>query len=246
MTNSPKLPRIPHVLDIKIPVIKVPVFNIPTVNVPAFQMPKIPIFNIPKVVFPTHYVPLTTKITMPINLAMDISRHRPGNNSNQKVALQVEPEFSGSFCPPDEVFDEETPPTDHEPTLEFVRDLTEEDLVRLRGDTPLTEEDEGSGTWRIQYLEAIPFMKRSSSRPVSPPPIAQWLVTAILPERRREAILGDLEERLSAETEKFGLSRARNLYRARVVGSLLPLVWHALKQFRVFGLIEAASKLFRS
>jgi hypothetical protein len=80
---------------------------------------------------------------------------------------------------------------------------------------------------------------------IEPYPAAEFLITAIVPKRRRDALLGDLEERFARDCEKFDLDRARRRYSAGVANILLRLAWPALKRLRWWALLAAAWRLVR-
>ncbi len=75
----------------------------------------------------------------------------------------------------------------------------------------------------------------------NPPALAEWLVTLII-RRRSENLLGDLEERFHRHVETRGLRRARWLYWAEVLKSILPILW---AKARSLGLIAAIAEIWR-
>jgi len=75
-----------------------------------------------------------------------------------------------------------------------------------------------------------------------PPGFAQWLILLLIKGRRADAILGDLDEIFARDCEQHGVKRARWLYRARVLHSIAPLLWVAIKRF---GVVAAVADLVR-
>jgi hypothetical protein len=87
------------------------------------------------------------------------------------------------------------------------------------------------------------YYRRSDTRAVaSPPAIAEWLVALIITKRRSESLLGDLEERFHRHVAARGLRRARWLYWAEVLRSILPILW---TKARGLGLIAAIAEIWR-
>jgi hypothetical protein len=76
----------------------------------------------------------------------------------------------------------------------------------------------------------------------NPPSIAEWLVALIVPKRRSESVLGDLEERFHRHVETRGLRRARWLYWAEALRSIAPILWAKAKGL---GLIAAVAEIWR-
>jgi hypothetical protein len=77
---------------------------------------------------------------------------------------------------------------------------------------------------------------------LSPPLIAEWFVAAIIPKHRSESVLGDLAEWFHKHVETRGLQRARALYWAQALRSILPIVW---AKARKLGLIAAVAEIWR-
>jgi hypothetical protein len=79
-----------------------------------------------------------------------------------------------------------------------------------------------------------PQLPSSSS---DPPGLAEWLVTLIVPSRRADAVLGDLEERFHKNVASRGLPRARMLYWAETLRSIGPILWMKAKQVGFLALV---------
>jgi hypothetical protein len=76
----------------------------------------------------------------------------------------------------------------------------------------------------------------------NPPSIAEWPVALIVPKRRSESMLGDLEERFHRHVETRGLRRARWLYWAEALRSIAPILSAKSKGL---GLIAAIAEIWR-
>jgi len=85
--------------------------------------------------------------------------------------------------------------------------------------------------------------KSPATGALDPPSIAEFLVAAIIPKNRRDAILGDLDERFARDRSEFGGSRARLRYWGYVISSLLPLLWSRTKKIRALAYLAAARKI---
>jgi len=77
-------------------------------------------------------------------------------------------------------------------------------------------------------------------RSADPPRVAVWLLSRLLPETEREAILGDLEEEFRARARERGLASARRWYRDQAWGAIgmtsSPTASHDLPPSRVFSM----------
>ena len=72
-----------------------------------------------------------------------------------------------------------------------------------------------------------------------PPRLAEFFVALFLSKKKRDAVLGDLEERFDKNCEDFGLRRARVRYWAEALNSLGPLFWSAFKKLGFGALLFA-------
>jgi hypothetical protein len=95
---------------------------------------------------------------------------------------------------------------------------------------------------RIQADADGKLQSGSQGGPLNPPAIAEWLVTLIIPKRRSESLLGDLAERFHRHVETCGLRRARALYWAEALRSILPILLSAAKKL---GVIAAIAEIWR-
>ena len=87
------------------------------------------------------------------------------------------------------------------------------------------------------------YYRRSDAHArANPPAIAEWLIILIISKRRAESFLGDMEERFRRHVEARGLRRARWLYWAEVLKSILPILW---AKARSLGLIAASAEIWR-
>jgi hypothetical protein len=73
--------------------------------------------------------------------------------------------------------------------------------------------------------------------PDNPPALAEWLVALIVPRRRADAVLGDLEERFQRDAASRGLRRARLRYWAEALRSVGPIVWIKAKRLGFLALV---------
>jgi hypothetical protein len=70
-----------------------------------------------------------------------------------------------------------------------------------------------------------------------PPSLAEWLIALLVPQRRSDAVLGDLEEHFQRNIISRGLQRARALYWAETLRSIGPILWMKAKQLGVLALV---------
>jgi hypothetical protein len=77
----------------------------------------------------------------------------------------------------------------------------------------------------------------------NPPIVAEWLVALIIMKRRSDGLLGDLAERFDRHVATRGLRRARALYWAEALRSILPILWAKAKKL---GVIAAIAEIWRT
>jgi hypothetical protein len=75
-----------------------------------------------------------------------------------------------------------------------------------------------------------------------PPGLAEWLVALIVPRRRADAVLGDLEERFHRHVTLRSLQRARVLYWAEALRSIGPILWIKAKRL---GFLAVVAEIWR-
>jgi len=86
---------------------------------------------------------------------------------------------------------------------------------------------------------------RSIDPPLRPPAFGEWIITLLVRRKgRAEAILGDLEERLAHDLLKRGERRAHWLYYARVLKSIVPLLWSAIKKLGIFAAVADVARRY--
>jgi hypothetical protein len=73
-------------------------------------------------------------------------------------------------------------------------------------------------------IKTVPVRKAESE----PPIFAESLLKALLPARRREAIIGDFRERFGRDCEELGRSHAVRRYWEHCARSLMPLLIRAI------------------
>ncbi len=73
-----------------------------------------------------------------------------------------------------------------------------------------------------------------------PPAAAEWLLGLFTTDETRDALLGDLEERFSADCQRFGQKFARRRYLMAAMRSAGPLMWSRLKRLGLFVMIYKA------
>jgi hypothetical protein len=88
----------------------------------------------------------------------------------------------------------------------------------------------------------VESQSRAQQSTINPPFIAEWLVALLIAKRRSEGLLGDLQERFHRHIQARGLRRARALYWAEVLQSILPILW---AKARSLGLIAAIAEIWR-
>jgi hypothetical protein len=162
-----------------------------------------------------------------------------GIDGRQAMLGHDNSDFSNSFGSDDTPKARELSPSD-ELLIKYLGDMTDEELATLQ--EPTTEDLE-CGTFRPAFNIEV-NVTVSAPPKADPPQAAEWLVAAFLPEKYREAMLGDLEEHFSNEIGKYGETRARYLYWARVFGNLRPLIWRAVVKLRPIALFEIARRYF--
>jgi hypothetical protein len=85
-------------------------------------------------------------------------------------------------------------------------------------------------------------LQSAQHSPIRPPGVAEWFVALIVPMRRSDGVLGDLEERFHRHVETRGLRRARWLYWAEALQSIAPILWTKAKRL---GMIAAIAEIWR-
>lgn len=80
----------------------------------------------------------------------------------------------------------------------------------------------------------------------APPASAEWLLTLLLKRHRVDALLGDLEELFHRDCGARGDRRARWLYWARVLRSVAPLLWSAIKKAGIFAAVADVARRYLS
>jgi hypothetical protein len=89
-------------------------------------------------------------------------------------------------------------------------------------------------------------LKNSNEAPaaarVNPPFFAEWLITLLMPSRRADGLLGDLEEKFNRNVKARGLRQAQWLYLAEVLRSIFPILWTKAKKL---GLIAVIAEMWR-
>jgi hypothetical protein len=70
-----------------------------------------------------------------------------------------------------------------------------------------------------------------------PPAFAEFLLAAVTADKLRDAILGDYLEQFHRNCRSIGCARARRIYWAGVIRSLVPLVWSRLRDAGLVGLL---------
>lgn len=107
--------------------------------------------------------------------------------------------------------------------------------------TPIEVQDASSANARaaVEDNEDSPI---TNAMALQPPGFAQWLIALTVKPKRADAILGDLSERFERDCRSQGLSRAKWLYRARVLNSIGPLLCAAAKRFSIFAAVAAVAR----
>jgi Domain of unknown function (DUF4332) len=72
----------------------------------------------------------------------------------------------------------------------------------------------------------------------TPPPLAEFLIAICAPKEVQEGLIGDLHEKF-CERASQDYARAKRLYWAEAVRSVLPIIWSKLKRLGVFGVAVA-------
>jgi hypothetical protein len=85
--------------------------------------------------------------------------------------------------------------------------------------------------------------KSPATGSLDPPSVAEFLAAAIIPKNRRDAILGDLDERFARDCSEFGAKRARLRYWGYVISSAVPLLWSRTKKIRALAYLAATRKI---
>ncbi len=75
-----------------------------------------------------------------------------------------------------------------------------------------------------------------------PPELAEFLLVTLSSPSHGDAVVGDLNERFTAECKKLGRQRAIRLYWARTLRTLGPLLLRAVHKVLKWGVILAAAK----
>lgn len=80
----------------------------------------------------------------------------------------------------------------------------------------------------------------------NPPALGQSLVALLLSGQRREAVLGDLDELLQQDRDRYGVRRARLLYMIRAVQFIWPVLRRAVGRLVGWGVVAALVRRFLS
>lgn len=75
-----------------------------------------------------------------------------------------------------------------------------------------------------------------------PPSFSEVVIMMLAKSEVRLALIGDLEQQFKAQIVKFGLRRARWLYRSDMLRSIGPLLWQATKRLGIAALAVAGLK----
>jgi hypothetical protein len=92
----------------------------------------------------------------------------------------------------------------------------------------------------LRKLEALrealgpPPVSQEPPKLAEPPRLAESALALFLKGAKGEAVIGDLNERFHRDCRKYGVARARQMYRAQVLRSLWPLAWRAAKRVGIF------------
>lgn len=81
-------------------------------------------------------------------------------------------------------------------------------------------------------------------KPQRPPATAEWLITFLVPKKRHDGLLGDLEERFHLNVTNRGYRRARALYWAEALRSLGPLAVSWFTRLGLVALLAAVAKRY--
>jgi hypothetical protein len=106
--------------------------------------------------------------------------------------------------------------------------------------------DEGPADRAIIYADDIIISRDNVIEvvPPGPPSWAEYAVNLFAPAKRREALVGDLEERFAKDCERLGEKRARRKYCIRAIRELGPVLLQWLKKIGgVVGIIDLARKV---
>ena len=93
----------------------------------------------------------------------------------------------------------------------------------------------------LRGAEIVQNPAKENSKSI-PPALGESLIVLLCPKNRIEAVLGDLEERFTADEARKGTKRARLLYWMRVLRSVGPL---ALTKVRKLGLYAMVVEIGR-
>jgi hypothetical protein len=94
-----------------------------------------------------------------------------------------------------------------------------------------------SSWWLLQLLFTRSRSPAESPSPANPPGLAEWLIILIVPRRRADAVLGDLEERFQRDVGIRGLRRAQLRYWAEALRSTGPILWMKAKRLGFLALV---------
>jgi hypothetical protein len=81
-------------------------------------------------------------------------------------------------------------------------------------------------------------------QPAEPPGFPEFLIETLLPAKRAEHVIGDLNERFIQHCAQFGLARAKRLYWAEALRSLGPVAWRWAKRVLKLGAIAEVVRHF--
>lgn len=128
------------------------------------------------------------------------------------------------------------------------RDLTLLEYLRRLEEFASSEEHRLLIRQQIEYHLATENAHRalgSGGMAVTPPKAAEFCLAILLSEAKANAVIGDLNERLQGDNERYGVRRARYLYWARTIRSLWPLFRSAaMRAMKLGAFVETVRRFF--
>ena len=101
------------------------------------------------------------------------------------------------------------------------------------------------GTREAKSTSAPDTKEANLFMPAEPPGFAEALIPLLMPRKRADALLGDLQEQFETDVAAVGEQRARRLYVSRVLRSIWPLAKRWVKAGGIFAFVAGLWGLAR-
>jgi hypothetical protein len=90
------------------------------------------------------------------------------------------------------------------------------------------------------WYQVVSHIVHKPEAAISPPTVAEFLLSLLLNKKSGEAAIGDLNERFEEDCRRFGAARARRIYWGRTMRSVWPLVVRLVARAIKWGVVAEA------